>query len=195
MKNSYVHIHDFEWKVMCIRFGCTNEKEAMEVAKDCACYEPLLQHNANPLTCVNKTLCSKLRHGNRGGKSKSTFIWLLVSHDLIIEGNILTDMGRLGTKKIDANTFVALILYNSKSRFEMSIETVPCGQLSKAYPNSLREDAYALRPTVLVRTRQGHIIPLSVEELFKVSILHEEVGDLIPCIHGTYEADAEFICT
>ena len=46
---------------------------------------------------------------------------------------------------------------------------------------------------MLVRTRQGHSIPLAVEELFKVSVLHEEVVDLIPCIHGTYEVNAESI--
>ena len=117
--------------------------------------------------------------------------WLL--HDLIMEGNILTDLGRFGTRKIDANIFVALILYNSKNKFEMIIETVSCGQLSKAHPNSLREDVYALRPAVLVRTRQGYSIPLAVEKLFKVSILPEEVADLIPCIHGTYEVNAESI--
>ena len=125
----------------------------MEVATDFAYYEPLLQHNANLLTVTSKTLCSRIRHGNRVGRAKvrSYGYWLL--HDLIIERTILIDMGRLGTKKIDANTFVALILHNSKNRFEMIIETVPCGQLSKAYPNSLREDAYASRPSVLVSTR------------------------------------------
>ena len=108
---------------------------------------------------ASKALCSNIRHGNRVGRAqvRSYGYWFL--HDLIIEGNIITDMGRLGTRRIDANIFVARILYNSKNRFEMIIETVPCGQLSKAYPNSAREDAYALRPAVLVRTRQGHIIP------------------------------------
>ena len=46
---------------------------------------------------------------------------------------------------------------------------------------------------VLARTRQGHIIPFAVEELFKVIILPEEVVDLIPCIHGTNEVNAESI--
>jgi hypothetical protein len=36
MKNNYVQIHDFEWKVLCLSFGCTTETEAMEFARDCA---------------------------------------------------------------------------------------------------------------------------------------------------------------
>jgi RNA:NAD 2'-phosphotransferase (TPT1/KptA family) len=57
----------------------------------------------------------------------------------------------------------------------------------------LREDVYALRQALLVITRQGHSIPLAAEELFKVIILLEEVADLIPCIHGAYEVNAESI--
>jgi RNA:NAD 2'-phosphotransferase (TPT1/KptA family) len=45
----------------------------------------------------------------------------------------------------------------------------------------------------LVRTHQGHIIPLAVEELYTGIILPEEVADFIPCIHGTYEVNAESI--
>ena len=189
-------MHAFEHTVMRTLLGYLNETETAEFATSCAWWAPLLERDDNPLTYASKALCGKLRHGKSVGiaRNRPDGYWFL--HDLIIYSRLLSDMGQVGPNKITPFTFVALIMFNAKNRFEVTVEAIDQQEMEnhgKAYPKSNREEHHRKRPVVLLRTRQGHSIPLDIKSLFKVTIKQSDIQYIVPIVHGTFSSHVSSI--